>query len=79
MRKSILLAIIVGATIGLLRAEVASAQPAPPSSIYAVKFVCGRQAPLNNVTPPVEPPVKPGNYATKVKLNFCRRTQTEGP
>lgn len=69
MRKVALLAIIVGASIGLLRPENASAQ-----SIYAVKFVCGRQAPLNNVTPPVEPPVKPGNYATKVNVELLSPT-----
>jgi di/tricarboxylate transporter len=60
MRKAVLLVIIVGATIGLLMPKIASAQ-----SIYAAKFVCGRQAPVSNVTAPVEPPVKPDNYATK--------------
>ena len=53
----------------LLKPEMASARGVAPSSIYAIKFVCGRQAPTN-VTPPVEPPVKPGNYATKVNVEL---------
>ena len=69
MRKVILLA-IVGGLVGLLRPEVASAQSLT-QSIYAVKFVCGRQGPASTDTRlPAEPPVKPGNYATKVNVEL---------
>jgi hypothetical protein len=68
MRKAILLAIFVGISIGLLTVGNASAQSSP--SIFAVKFVCGKQAPINSLTPPAEPPVKPGNYATKVNVEL---------
>jgi len=77
MRKVVWLAIIVGASIGLFRPEIASAQTS--SSIYAVKFVCGRQAPLPNAAPPIEPPVKPGNYATKVNLELLSPNANGGP
>jgi len=36
--------------------------------VIPVKFVCGVQSTLAGVRPPVEPPVKPGNYATVINL-----------
>jgi hypothetical protein len=66
MRKVIFLAMIVGELVSLLTPQVASAQT---RSIYAVKFVCGRQAPTD-ATLPAEPPVKPGNYATKINVEL---------
>jgi hypothetical protein len=77
MRKAIMLAITVGGLAGLLGSHVALAQPAASSSIYAVKFVCGTQAPLN-VKAPVEPPVKPGNYATKVNVELLSPPPASG-
>jgi hypothetical protein len=79
MRKTLLLALIAVGPVVLLGHDVASAQatPAPTSSIYAVKFVCGRQAPTN-VKPPVEPPVKPGNYATKVNVELLSPSPANG-
>jgi len=72
MRKVILLTMIVGGLVALLRPQVASAQSLVPfSSIYAVKFVCGRQGPAStDLTLPAEPPVKPGNYATKINVEL---------
>lgn len=68
MRKVIFLAMLVGGLVGLLRPQAVSAQSLTPS-IYAVKFVCGRQAPAStDTTLPSEPPVKPGNYATKINV-----------
>ncbi len=63
MRKVIVLAMIVGGFAGLLRPQVAWAQTTVP--IYAVKFLCGTETFTG--TPPDEPPVKPGNYATKIE------------
>ena len=76
MRKAVLLAIFVGVSIGLLTIGNASAQSSP--SIYAVKFVCGKQAPINSLTPPAEPPVKPGNYATKVNVELLSLPNPNG-
>ena len=68
MRKIVFFAMIVGGLVGLLRPQVASARS---QSIYAVKFVCGAQAPASaDVTLPAEPPVKPGNYATKINVEL---------
>ena len=44
---------------------------APTPCVYSVKFICGTQVPITSQKPPVEPPVKPGNYATAVNIqNF---------
>ena len=65
MRKAIFLAMLVGGLVGMLRPQAVSAQTAT-KPVYAVKFVCGLQLPT--ATPPAEPPVKPGNYATKINV-----------
>jgi hypothetical protein len=75
MRKAVLFAIFIGVSIGLLTTSNASAQSL---SIYAVKFVCGKQAPINSLTPPAEPPVKPGNYATKVNVELLSPPNANG-
>ncbi|HUI17543.1 MAG TPA: hypothetical protein VL244_07750 [Alphaproteobacteria bacterium] len=69
------LCLLVAAVAGLAALPGASAQaqtcgtPNKPC-VYAVKFVCGFQAPLDAEVP-IEPPVKPGNYATAVNVqNF---------
>ena len=41
--------------------------------IYSVKFVCGLQQP-NFLLPPLEPPVKAGNYATAVNIQNFHNT-----
>ncbi len=43
--------------------------------IYSVKFVCGLQQPDPSLLPPLEPPVKPGNYATAVNIHNFHNTQ----
>src|SRR5262249_31796514 len=49
----------------------ASAQSAaPPTAVYAVKFVCGTEAPTNVIAPPAEQNVKPGNYATVINVEY---------
>ena len=68
MRKAILLA-IAGGLFGLLMPPAASAQFIS-QSVNAVKFVCGRQAPSTSIRLPAEPPVKPGNYATKINVEL---------
>lgn len=46
-----------------------AAPPGPPKvAVYSVKFLCGFQSPLNT-TGPIEPPVKPGNYATAINIH----------
>src|SRR5690349_11179977 len=37
-----------------------------PTLIYSVKFLCGYQKPLSDR---LEPPVKPGNYATEINIH----------
>jgi len=66
MRKIIVLAMLVGGLVGLLRPSVACAQ----TSVDAVKFICGRQGPPAIILLPIEPPVKPGNYATKISVEL---------
>jgi len=36
---------------------------------YAAKFVCGLEPSNTGHTPPQEPPVKPGNYATTINIH----------
>ena len=68
MRKGVLIGLVLMGLAGLMQPEPAAAQPSP-SFIYTVKFVCGTQMPLpTNPFPPVEPPVKPGNYATVINI-----------
>ena len=66
MRKIIVFAMLMGGLVGLLRPSVAYAQ----TSVDAVKFVCGRQGPPEILALPIEPPVKPGNYATKISVEL---------
>ena len=79
-RKIASLAILGPALIGALvfsaltlrgnGSDTASAAPSPASGAflsYAVKFVCGYEAPL--ATSNLEPPVKPGNYATEINIH----------
>jgi hypothetical protein len=73
MRRVSFLAMLVGGLLGLLRPPVASAQSSSSiaQSVNAVKFVCGRQAPAStDIRLPAEPPVKPGNYATKINVEL---------
>jgi hypothetical protein len=51
-----------------LAAIVAGVAHAETESTYAVKFVCGTQAPDVDLNAPAEPPVKPGNYATVINV-----------
>lgn len=68
MRRTIVLAMI-GAGIMMMAASAPGrAQTTTGATSYAVKFVCGTQSPLAGVTPPSEPAVKPGNYATKINV-----------
>ncbi len=67
MKKYVIIvaaAFSVMAAIGQARAQVS------PSFVYSVKYLCG----LSTVSstqflPPVEPTVKPGNYATSVNIH----------
>ena len=56
---------------GATSEDVSAAPAAAPTTMlsYAVKFVCGQQPLLNASTQPVEPPVKPGNYATEINIH----------
>jgi len=59
-----------------LHAQTCAKATGSSTCVYAVKFVCGYQAP-SDVEPPHEPPVKPGNYATAVNLqNFHDKAVT---
>jgi hypothetical protein len=68
-------AIISLAVLGLSYVHNVKAQT-PEASItlparfsYAAKFVCGFEPPTTATTPPAEPPVKTGNYATVINLH----------
>lgn len=75
-------AVIVAAVVGLLSAEVyAQSMDTIDTSkqnfpfVYSVKFLCGLQVNPSggpNTPPPLEPPVKPGNYATSVNIHNFR-------
>lgn len=43
--------------------------------IYSVKFLCGLQTTVPS-SPPAEPPVKPGNYATAINIHNFHPTAT---
>ena len=66
--------------LGIAALTVASGLSLTPATaeaqqlfLYSVKFLCGQQTKLPG-PPPLEPPVKPGNYATAVNLhNFQPR------
>ncbi len=84
MVQRILLAIAFVAVIAAIPFGSAHAQCAgtggPPglnkgSCIYSVKFVCGLQQPDPSLQPPLEPPVKPGNYATAVNIHNFHNNQ----
>jgi hypothetical protein len=48
----------------------ATATPVPNVFLYSAKFVCGLQSVQSSqFTPPAEPPVKPGNYATTINVH----------
>ncbi len=83
MKRYLMLVFIVGllALIGEARAATpipthtpkATPTPVPNVFLYSVKFLCGLQStPANQFKPPVEPPVKPGNYATSVNVHNFR-------
>ena len=67
-------AIITLVAAGLIYIHNVKAQSAatpitlPARFSYAAKFVCGFEAPTTH-TPPAEPPVKTGNYATVINLH----------
>ena len=44
--------------------------------VYSVKFVCGFQQGNPAFAPPLEPPVKPGNYATAVNIHNFHNGQS---
>lgn len=70
MRKTRSKALTLLLLSGLVLPSIAAAQTLP-STIFPVKFVCGSQAPLaSNLQAPNEPPVKPGNYATKINVEL---------
>ncbi|HEY6419294.1 MAG TPA: hypothetical protein VIX59_09850 [Candidatus Binataceae bacterium] len=84
MVKRILLTIGFLAVVAALPCESARAQCAgtggPPGlnkglCIYSVKFVCGLQQPDPSLQPPLETPVKPGNYATAVNIHNFHNNQ----
>jgi hypothetical protein len=64
MRK----AIAVAFAAGFATLVAGASRSADAASIYTVKFVCGTQRPLAGSAAPVEPPVKPGNYATVINV-----------
>jgi hypothetical protein len=68
MRKLMLLALAGAGTLLLSTVGVSSAQTASAGTPIPVKFVCGVERPNPNLTPPAEPPVKPGNYATVINI-----------
>jgi hypothetical protein len=71
------IALLAAAVAGFVALQGASAYAQSCGSgaagkicVYSVKFICGTQNPVSTA-PPVEPPVKPGNYATAVNIqNF---------
>ncbi|HXQ68422.1 MAG TPA: hypothetical protein VN980_17775 [Alphaproteobacteria bacterium] len=56
-----------------LHAQTCAKATGSNTCVYAVKYICGYQAP-SDIEAPREPPVKPGNYATAVNIqNFHDR------
>ena len=51
------------------QAQAQTCSAAGPPCIYSIKFICGDQAPVPNLRPPSEPPVKPGNYAAAINIH----------
>ena len=71
MRSALILSLVTAGIAVLANSHSASAQSAaPPTAVYAVKFVCGTEAPTNVIAPPAEQNVKPGNYATVINLEY---------
>jgi hypothetical protein len=71
MRSARFLSFVAAGIAVLAQCPSASAQSAaPPTAVYAVKFVCGTEAPTNQIAPPAEQNVKPGNYATVINLEY---------
>lgn len=69
------LALLSAAWLGGSTTGTAMAQATTPNGVYmwnySVKFVCGRQQPIDpaDTTALGEPPVKPGNYATEINIH----------
>jgi hypothetical protein len=77
MRKFLSIAVGIALLAGSMVRPAAAAATASPT-LYSVKFVCGRTAPLSVDFPaPNEPAVKPGNYATKINIEL-QTAGTEG-
>lgn len=76
MKKLIIMVVAAGVLTSWLGS--ANAQGTPPPFVYSVKFLCGLQTVGSSAfTPPREPPVKPGNYATAINIhNFHSGTTT---
>jgi hypothetical protein len=78
MKKSLLfLVAMVCSMVSVAKAQI----PLPQQFVYSVKFLCGIQ-PNGVSAPPLEPSVKPGNYATainihnfhqKLDVSFCKK------
>lgn len=75
MRKLIAMILTIAGVAALAGVAPASAQEAP--TVYAVKFVCGTQRPVAGIAAPVEPPVKPGNYATVINIEALPGLSTD--
>ena len=76
MRRITILALFAAGFLLICGAGASYAQPAPITSQYAVKFVCGTQRPIPGLTAPAEPPVKPGNYATVINIEGLASVDT---
>jgi hypothetical protein len=62
---TVIAAVVLAASLGSAKAD-----PTTPPFVYSVKFLCGLQTLGSQAfTPPKEPPVKPGNYATAVNVH----------
>src|SRR6516225_7688711 len=61
--------IVVFTALQCEQAEAQTCSAAGPPCVYSIKFICGDQAPVPNLRPPSESPVKPGNYATAVNIH----------
>ena len=61
--------IVVFTALQCEQAEAQTCSAAGPPCVYSIKFICGDQAPVPNLRPPSEPPVKPGNYAAAINIH----------
>jgi hypothetical protein len=63
-------AVLLIAGLGLMAAIGQARAQGTSRYVYSVKFVCGLQAvPSAQFSPPHEPTVKPGNYATAINVH----------